>query len=589
MPASGTGLRVGSGPFADHPSHSLILFQMTNKAIAKPLKETSALIELTGGNPFRARAFASAARTIERMEESVADLLQSGELMDIKGIGKGLASQIAEILEYGSFEVRDELLGALPPGLLDVLAVKGLGAKKARTLWQTLGIQSLDDLESAARTGRIAELDGFGEKSQTSILENVALLRSFQGRRRLANAVPEAHHIKQHLEAAGFESVHVTGDVARCLNDVGDISLVATSSSGLTPSLPDDLTAQLDGTDHPDGTLWTAALPDGLDVRIVVATPGNGGVAQLRETGPPAFAEALLSTAGTDPVAVDEAALFDLIGRPWIAPELRDLPDAHGRLEELAGRPLIVDADLKGVLHNHSTYSDGAHTLKEMSDAVRERGFEYFGICDHSQSLRVANGMKPETVARQQEEIRALNEAYASDGGPAFRVFSGVESDILTDGSLDYSDEVLASFDFVVASVHVGFNMSEAQATDRIIKAVSHPSTSILGHPTGRLILKREGYPVDHRAILEACAEYGVSVELNANPYRLDLDWQWIELARELGVLVSINPDAHSIEQIDLMHWGVRAARKGGLSAAECLNAMDCTSFDSWLNARKKD
>ena len=195
--------------------------------------------------------------------------------------------------------------------------------------------------------------------------------------------------------------------------------------------------------------------------------------------------------------------------------------------------------------------------------------------------------MSVETVARQQEEIRALNAEFAADGGPAFKVFSGVESDILQDGSLDYPDEVLETFDLIVASVHVGFNMSEAQATDRIIKAVSHPCTSILGHPTGRLILKREGYPLDHRAVLEACAEYNVAVELNANPYRLDLDWRWIELARELGVLVAINPDAHAIDQIDLTKWGVVAARKGGLTAEECLNAMDVNAFEAWLSQRK--
>jgi len=222
-----------------------------------------------------------------------------------------------------------------------------------------------------------------------------------------------------------------------------------------------------------------------------------------------------------------------------------------------------------------------------MSEAVRARGFGYFGICDHSQSLKVANGMSAETVARQQEEIRTLNEEFASDGGPAFRVFSGVESDILQDGSLDYPDDVLATFDMVVASVHVGFNMSEAEATDRIIKAVSHPATTILGHPTGRLILKRQGYPIDHDRVLKACAEYDVAVELNASPYRLDLDWRWIERARELGVLVSINPDAHSIEQIDVMKWGVVAARKGGLAPTDCLNAMDTEAFAAWLERRK--
>ena len=563
----------------DHPPSF-----MTNKQIAKPLKETSALIELTGGNPFRSRAFASAARTIERLDEPVGDLLASGELTNIKGIGKGLASQIEEILAYGSFEVRDNLLGALPPGLLDVLSVKGLGAKKARVLWQQLSVQSLDDLEAAARTGRIAELDGFGERSQTSILENVALLRSFEGKRRLADAWLEASVIAARLIEQGFDPVSLSGKLARGLNEVGTISLVAGNSAGQAPQLEG---VSLQSTTPEQGTRFEGMLSDGLHVEIVVCDPARAGRTQLVTTGPESFLESLPSSLAEVSPASTEKEVFGGLDLPWIAPELRDLPNAAQRLDALSALELVTVADFKGCLHNHSTYSDGAHTLRQMSEAVRERGYAYFGICDHSQSLKVASGMSVETVARQQEEIRALNAEFAADGGPAFKVFSGVESDILQDGSLDYPDEVLETFDLIVASVHVGFNMSEAQATDRIIKAVSHPCTSILGHPTGRLILKREGYPLDHRAVLEACAEYNVAVELNANPYRLDLDWRWIELARELGVLVAINPDAHAIDQIDLTKWGVVAARKGGLTAEECLNAMDVNAFEAWLSQRK--
>jgi len=573
--------RIAGNRPADHSRPPLR--DMTNKAIAKPLKETSALIELTGGNPFRSRAFASAARTIERLEEPVAELLARGELTGIKGIGKGLASQIEEILAYGSFEVRDDLLGALPPGLLDVLSVKGLGAKKVRALWQQLGVQSLDDLEAAARTGRIAELDGFGAKSQDSIIENVALLRSFEGRRRGADARLQAEHVADGLKTQGYGQVQIAGEVARGLNEVATISLVAVSADDMEPQVEG---VPLTRSDRDSETLWSGAFADGLSLNILVCTEEQAGRALLEQTGPDGFVEGIAESIGHS-AAATEKELFESAGLPWIAPELRDLPDAAHRLDTLAGWTLVTDADLKGVLHNHSTYSDGAHTLREMSEAVRERGYGYFGICDHSQSLKVANGMTADTVARQQEEIRALNAEFASDGGAPFRVFSGVESDILQDGSLDYPDDVLASFDFIVASVHVGFNMTEAEATDRIVKAVSHPSTSILGHPTGRLILKREGYPVNHEAILQACAEYNVAVELNANPYRLDLDWRWVERARELGVPVSINPDAHSIDQIDLMKWGVVAARKGGLTASECLNAMDAGSFAAWLAARK--
>lgn len=556
---------------------------MTNKAIAKPLKETAALLELTGGNPFRARAFAGAARTIERLETPVTDLIASGELTGIQGIGTGLASQIAEILDYGSFEVRDSLLGALPPGLLDVLAVKGLGAKKARALWQKLGVQSLDDLEAAARTGRIAELDGFGKKSQDSILENIALLRSFEGKRRYADAWLQAEALRTDLMGRdGIEDVWYTGELARGLNEVSVLSMIIVgdpSSGDLIEGL------SLTETTNPEGTRWLGALDDGLAVDLLCPAAGLAGRKSLEETGPAEFVDALNKSTGGLPDADTEEGVFEKAGLPYLPAILRDLPSAATRLEELAALPLITDGDMKGVLHNHSTYSDGAHTLREMSEAVRERGYAYFGICDHSQSLKVAHGMDVKTLRRQKEEIDLLNREFATDGGSEFRVFFGVESDILADGSLDYTDDVLEEFDFLVASVHVGFNMSEAQATERVIKAVSHPATRILGHPTGRLILKRDGYPLDHEAVLQACAAYGVAIELNANPYRLDLDWTWVERARQLGVLVSINPDAHSIDQIDLMKWGVIPARKGGLSSKECLNALPLADFTKWIEA----
>lgn len=545
---------------------------MTNKEIARPLKETAALLELTGGNPFRARAFANAARTIERMDERLSD---QDDVTEIQGIGKGLASQIAEILERGSFEVRDDLLGSIPPGIMDVLKVKGLGAKKARVLWKSLGIQTLDELEAAALAGRIAELDGFGARSQESILENIVLLRSYMGRRRLADAAPFLPYITSELE--GYTTL-VTGDARRHLNDVERLDLLVETDDGDIPGRLMWLMDAETGEDH--GLQWVeGTIEGGMTVRLISCLPADAGRALAITTGPAPFAEKLARTSPAD----TEQDAFKKAGITWIDPGLRDLDGAVDRTDALASLHLVNVEDLHGCLHNHSTYSDGAHTLKEMADACRARGYSYLGICDHSQSLKVANGMDVKTVKRQQAEIKALNEAYTSDGGPEFRIFSGVESDILNDGSLDYDEEVLASFDFIVASVHTGFNMSEAAATKRLITAIRNPYTSILGHPTGRLILRREGYPIDHEAVLQACAAHGVAIELNANPWRLDLDWTWVERARQLGVPVSINPDAHAIDQIDLTAWGVRAARKGGLQPSECLNALSLAEFTAWV------
>ncbi len=540
---------------------------MTNKEIARPLKETAALVELTGGNPFRARAFANAARTIERMDEQIASL---NDLTGISGIGSGLAAQIGEILERGSFEVRDDLLGSIPPGLLDILSVKGLGAKKARALWQQLGVQTLEDLEQAAATGRIAELEGFGAKSQQSIVDNVALLRSYQGRRRLADASALVARVATHL---GDRRVQVTGELRRNLNDVGRLDVLL---EGDLPEagdwLHDPVRTEWQGFAALDGT-----LSDGMAVRLVAAPETDLARALALTTGPDVFTAALADAAGRT-----EEAVFEAAGLTWIHPALRDLPTAVERTAELARLQLMELDDMQGSLHNHSTYSDGAHALREMALACRSRGWSYLGICDHSQSLKVANGMTPATVSRQQKEIRALNQEFASDGGPAFRVFSGVESDILLDGSLDYPDDILATFDFIVASIHTSFNMTREQATQRLVTAIRNPYTRILGHPTGRLILRREGYDIDHETVLQACAEHDVAVELNANPYRLDLDWTWIERARELGVRVAINPDAHSVEQLDLTEWGIRAARKGGLQPAECLNTLSADAFEAW-------
>jgi DNA polymerase (family 10) len=561
---------------------------MTNKAIAQPLKETAALIELTGGNPFRARALANAARIIERLEQPVPKLLAAGELSQIKGIGEGLVAQIKEILEYGSFEVRDEILGGLPPGLLDVLSVKGLGAKKVRVLWRSLGVQSLDDLEGAAVSGRIASLEGFGEKSQQSILENIGHLRSYQGKRRMSDAWKDAAAVMELItKHPDVDSAVFGGDVARAMEIVEEIKIVVTCADEKVESICKDLNLNLKTSREKDSMTASTHLEDGLSLSLIFVDSANRGPAILKAIGPESFTRHF-DLASCPKGLEDEKEVFKWSGVPFVQPELRDLPDAFDRAGELSKIDLIEFGDLKGVLHNHSTYSDGAHTLREMSLAVREAGFDYFGICDHSQSLKIANGMSVPSVRKQKKEVASLNKEFAEDGKGHFRVFFGVESDILSDGSLDYEDEVLAEFDFIVASIHVRFNMTEQEATERLIKAIENPYTTILGHPTGRLILKRNGYPIDHNAVLEACARTGVAIELNANPYRLDLDWRWIEKAVELGVPVSINPDAHSIEQLDLMRWGALVARKGGLTAKDCLNALNLKQFETFLDKKKQ-
>jgi DNA polymerase (family X) len=560
---------------------------MTNKQIARALTETSALIELTGGNEFRARAFANAARTIERMPDQALDLLERGELATIRGIGQGLASQISELVETGSFDVRDELIGSIPPGVLEMLRLKGVGAKKARTIWQTLNVTSIDELESTATRGDLADLPGFGAKTQDKILTSIRDYQRFSTSRRYATVMREVGPLLEEIRAMpGVESASVTGGLRRKLETVtmADILVV-----GESVSVSEDFAGilQLSGSEVLDDgiEIFTAELHDGFPLNVYVCEPDIAGSAQFRLTGSAEFLEAWSEEHAATTLMADEADVFRSAAIPYIAPELREARGEIDAARENRLPALISVADLKGSIHNHSTYSDGAHTLREMVDAALEMGLEYFAICDHSRSLTIANGLSVERVAEQQAEIHALNAGFASRG-ESFRILSGIESDILKDGSLDYPDDVLASFDLIVASVHSGFNMSEDEATRRIIRAIENPHTTILGHMTGRLLLSRDGYPVDHLRIIDACAANGVAIELNANPYRLDMDWRYIRAATDRGVMISINPDAHSVDELHYVYWGVEAARKGWLEASQCLNAMPLESLLDWLGTR---
>lgn len=559
---------------------------MTNKLIARYLKETGSLIELTGGNPFRARAFTNAARTIERTEDQVVDLLEDGTLTEIRGIGAALADQIQELVSTGSFELREQLIGSIPPGVLEMLRVKGIGAKKARTIWKTLDITSIDELEQAAAIGRLAELPGFGEKTQEKVLAAVQTYRAYSSARRYATAHQEATPVLETLRSIdGVARAEFSGAMRRRLEVVSSVDvLVAGDAEVVVPALIDRLGGEAQEIDG--STILNHTLVDGLVMRIKIVPPAAFGSEWWRDTGSAQHVEQFLAEFGEPADASDEATVFAAAGLPFIAPELRE---GDGELEAARTRQLpelIVVDDLKGSLHNHSTYSDGAHSLEQMADAARAMGLTYFGICDHSQSLTIANGLTIDRVLQQQEEIRSLNTRYEAEGVD-FRIFSGIESDILVDGSLDYPEEILASFDLIVASIHSRFNMTREEATQRLITAVENPYTSILGHMTGRLLLTRDGYPVDHAKVIDACAENGVAIELNSNPHRLDMDWRWVKHALDRGVLISINPDAHSIDELRYVRWGVAVARKGWLTPDRCLNAMPREQFAAWVADRK--
>ena len=549
---------------------------MTNKAVARQLALTADLIELTGGNPFRARAYASGARTVERLEAPVATLAASGELSGVKGIGKGLVADIEELLASGTLASTDALLQSLPPGLPEVMRVKGLGVKKVRTLWQDAGVTSLDQLEGAAVSGRLAELPGFGAKTVQNLLDAIEHLKAYRGKAHLRDAVGPALAVRQRLRAAGLRA-DLAGAVRRQCNVVDALDLLAV---GTPAQIAEALGGGRAEADRVEG-----AIPLGLPLTVFAATAQTYGRVLWERTGPREHVDAFTEAHGAPTDVAEEQEVYTAAGLHPIPAPLRD--DPHWLTVAREPLPTLVrTGDLRGTIHNHTTASDGAHTLREMCDAARERGLTYFGVCDHSRSLQIAHGLSLDEMEEQIARVDALNAAYA-DEGVDFRVFAGSEVDILSDGAMDYPDDLLARLDLVVASVHTGFSMTEDEATARVVAAVSNPYVDVLGHPTGRLLLRREGYPLDHEAVLDACAEHGVAVELNAHPFRLDLDWRFVRAATERGVPVSINPDAHATDGLDDTRWGVASAQKGGLTAADSLTSKSADDLGAWLTARR--
>ena len=550
--------------------------RMTNKAIARQLKLTADLVELTGGNPFRARAYASGARAVERLDLPVATLAADGELSTVQGIGKGLVAEIEELLATGVMGSTESLLQALPPGLPEVLRVKGLGVKKVRALWQEAGVTSIEDLEAAAAAGRLAELPGFGAKTVENVLAAVEQLKAYRGKAHLRDAATEALVARRRLRDAGLRA-DLAGPVRRQCNVVDRADLVCAGT-------PEAVAAALGGgTTHDDRV--EARLPLGLPLTVWTATDGAYGRVLFQRTGPDAHVAAVADRAPLADVT-EEDDIYQAAGLSPLPAPLRDDPHWLGVAASGPLPTLVRTEDLRGTIHNHTTASDGAHSLREMCDAARERGLGYFGVCDHSRSLQIAHGLSLDEMEAQIRRVDDLNAAYA-DEGVDFRVLAGTEADILTDGTMDYPDELLARLDLVVASVHTGFGMTEDEATARVVAAVANPYVDVLGHPTGRLLLRREGYPLDHEAVLDACAEHGVAVELNANPWRLDVDWRFVRAATERGVLVSINPDAHATDGLDDVYWGVASAQKGGLTPDQSLTCKPADELAAWLAARR--
>jgi len=541
------------------------------------LREYAQRTALRGGNPYRAKAYSRAADSLATLALPLDVLIAEGRLTEIPGVGDAIADIITKLHRTGSHPSLEKLRKEIPASVLEMLTVPGLRPEKILRLYKDLGITSLAELEAAAKEDRIRKTKGLGTALQTKILQNLAIARSGQGRLHMHRAAALLEHAVESLRRARPELKRLTvaGDFRRGCELVGDYAIVAEAPAGKKP-----------------------ALVESGGLRIHVADRGHFGAVLMHATGSAAHLEGLRVLAqqqgmslqpdglhkGRSVVAANEEDIYRALGLSFIEPELREGRSEIERALEGKLPKLVTDRDLQGILHCHTDASDGTETLEAMAKATRERGFEYFGVADHSKSAHYAGGLSIEQIEEQHHEADRMNKKSGKD----FRILKGIESDILADGSLDYPDEVLDRFDFVVASIHGRFKLDRMAQTDRLLRAISNPHTTILGHMTGRQLQRRPGYDIDVEKVLRACARHGVAVEINAHPWRLDLDWRWHQAALDLGCMMSINPDAHSIRELDHMHWGVEMARKGGVPADRVLNAMSLAQIQEHLRRRRR-
>ncbi|MBK9743918.1 MAG: DNA polymerase/3'-5' exonuclease PolX [Saprospiraceae bacterium] len=540
---------------------------LNNKQIAGKFDLLAKLMELHDDNPFKIKTYANAYLSLRKLEGNLAEMSKA-ELASIKGVGSTVADKIKELVETGEMKALEKFREMTPEGIQQMLSIKGLGPKKVKQIWKEMEIETIGELLYACNENRLVAYSGFGPKIQADIIEKLEYFQASQGKFLYAHVHKQAEKCLELIQTKQTSTkIEICGDVRRMMPEVKGIELL--SDAALVDIFP-----EIESMEYIDDQWYYMAIP--IFIYVTESARFDQELFRLNcsESFYAAFSNEELS-------AGDDQMIFKNKGLPFIPAEFREHTDALSKNESYI-QNLIEVEDIQGIVHNHSTYSDGLHTLKEMADYVRDSGFKYFVISDHSKSAGYASGLNEETVLMQWNEIENLNNQFAY----GFKIYKGIESDILADGSLDYSDDILAGFDIVIASVHSVLNMDEEKATRRLITAIENPYTRILGHPTGRLLLARRGYPVDYKKVIDACAANNVVIELNANPQRLDLDWTWIPYALEKHVKVAINPDAHSKESIHYIKYGVAAARKGGLTKELCLNTMNKEAFDQWLSRK---
>lgn len=551
---------------------------MDNYAIADQLSLLAKLMDIHGENSFKSKSYSSAAFAIEKLPQEIASL-PFEKIYKVKGIGESVGKKVIEILENGEMQVLREYISTTPAGVLEMMNVKGLGPKKINTLWKEMKIDSIEELEKACLENRVAGKKGFGEKTQQNILESIQFQQQNAGKYLYAKVEPfaEAFTIKL-KEKFPNHKIEITGAFRRQLEIIESLEWVTTVSSN-------DLKNYL-----LSGQVLLVADRDGmLIVRAEETLLLHFHIVSEKE-----YYSKLFATGCTDdflqawnviarPTDLsDEEKIFSSAGMKYIPPYLRESGSVLAKAKENDFKNLIQTSDVKGLIHSHSNWSDGGYTIEEMAKQLIDLGFEYLVISDHSKAAYYANGLTEQRIREQHKYIDGLNKRFAP-----FKIFKSIECDILNDGALDYENKILSTFDLVITSVHSNLDMDEEKAMKRLLGAITNPYTTILGHMTGRKLLRRKGYPVDHKTIIDACAEHHVVIEINANPNRLDMDWRWIDYAMEKSVLLSINPDAHTIDEFHNIKYGVLVAQKGGLTKQQNLSSFSLKELEEFLQKRK--
>jgi DNA polymerase (family 10) len=552
---------------------------LDNYAIADQFSLLAKLMDIHGENPFKTKSYTGAALTIEKLPQPLA-AMNEALILKVKGIGDSVGKKVIEILQTGELKALQEIIQQTPEGVLEMMNIKGLGSKKINVLWKEMGIATIEELETACRENRVAAKKGFGEKTEQKILESIEFVRSSRGKSYYKHVEDFVLALQAKLEGKfPGTRTEVTGEFRRQLPVISKLEWVTTiDRQDLKDFLLREDAVLLQETDE----ILSIRAGDHTTLLFHFAVLKNFTHKLFLTSGSEAFLSAWEKTGILINVESEEA-MFEKSGLHFIPPYLRESATVLERARKEDFADVVQANTIKGLIHSHSNWSDGSYTIEQMAEELIRLGFEYLVISDHSKAANYANGLTEDRIREQHKYIDELNRKLAP-----FKIFKSIECDILGDGTLDYDDQVLSSFDLVITSVHSNLDMDQDKAMMRLMGAITNPYTTILGHMTGRLLLRRKGYPVDHKAIIDACAKHNVVIEINAAPSRLDIDWQWISYALEKGVLLSINPDAHALDEFSYIKYGTLVAQKGGLPASKNLSSFSLKEFENYLTETRQ-